>query len=85
MYKCNINLTLKQIIMKKLLLGIGVAMVLASCSTSNFATHNVSETPTTTRQAIIYDDHVVIVTRTKLSVEQYNRMVATTVHNREER
>jgi len=71
--------------MKKLLFTIGVAMVLASCSTANFATHNVSETPTTTRQALIFDDHVVIVTKTKMSIDQYNRIVATTINNRDER
>jgi hypothetical protein len=71
--------------MKKLLLSIGVATVLTACSTANYATHKVSETPTTTRQALIFDDHVEIVTRTKMSVEQYNRIVAITVNNREER
>ena len=71
--------------MKKLLFTIGVATVLTACSTANYATHNVSETPTTTRQALIFDDHVEIVTRTKMSIEQYNRIVAVTVNNREER
>ena len=71
--------------MKKLLLSIGVATVLTACSTANYATHKVSETPTTTRQALIFDDHVEIVTRTKMSIEQYNRIVAITVNNREER
>ena len=71
--------------MKKLLFTIGVATVLTGCSTANYATHKVSETPTTTRQALIFDDHVEIVTRTKMSIEQYNRMVAVTVNNREER
>jgi hypothetical protein len=37
------------------------------------------------REAIIYDDHVVIVTRQKFTIEQYNRLVANTVQNREER
>ena len=71
--------------MKKLLFTIGVATVLTACSTANYATHEVSETPTMRREAIIYDDHVVIVTRTKMSIEQYNRIVAVTVNNREER
>jgi hypothetical protein len=71
--------------MKKLLFTIGVATVLTACSTANYATHKVSETPTTTRQALIFDDHVEIVTRTKMSIEQYNRIVAVTVNNREER
>jgi len=57
-------------------------MVLASCSTANYATHKVSETPTMRREAIIYDDHVVIVTRQRFTVEQYNRLVAATINNR---
>ena len=68
--------------MKKLLFTIGVAMVLASCSIANYATHEVSETPTMRREAIIYDDHVVIVTRQRFTVEQYNRLVAATINNR---
>jgi len=71
--------------MKKVLALIGVVMVLTSCSTANFATHNVSETPTRKQMAFIYDDHVEIVTRTKMSIEQYNRMIAITVNNRDER
>jgi len=70
--------------MKKLLL-IGVALVMTACSSTNFVTHDVHESPKTTRQALIYEDHVVIVTRTKLTLDEYNRMVASTVQNREER
>jgi len=71
--------------MKKLLLSIGVATVLTGCSTADFATHNISETPTMKRQVYIFDDYVEIHTRTRMSVEQYNRIVATTVNNRDER
>jgi len=71
--------------MKKLLFTIGVATVLTACSTANFATHKVSETPTMKRQVYIFDDYVEIHTRTRMSVEQYNRIVATTVNNRDER
>ena len=71
--------------MKKLLLTIGVALVMTACSSSNFVAHQVHESPKTTRQALIYEDHVVIVTRTKLSLEEYNKMVAVTVNNREGR
>jgi len=70
--------------MKKILL-IGVALVMTACSSTNFVTHKVSETPKTTRQALIYEDHVLIVTKTKLTLDEYNRMVANTVNNREER
>jgi uncharacterized protein YceK len=71
--------------MKNILIILGVALVMSACSTSNFATHSIHTTPTTTRQALIYDDHVVIVTRTKMSVEDYNRIVAVSLNNREER
>ena len=70
--------------MKNILTILGVALVMSACSTTNFATHNISTNPHTTRQALIYDDHVVIVTRTKMSVEDYNRIVAVTVQNKEE-
>ena len=71
--------------MKNILTILGVALVMSACSTANFATHSIRTTPTTTRQALIYDDHVVIVTRTKMSVEDYNRIVAVSLNNREER
>ena len=71
--------------MKNIFTILGVALVMSACSTTNFATHNISTNPHTTRQALIYDDHVVIVTRTKMSVEDYNRIVAVTVQNKEER
>jgi len=70
--------------MKKLLL-IGVALVMTACSSTNFVAHKVHETPKTTREALIYEDHVVIVTRTRLSLDEYNKIVAVTVNNREER
>jgi hypothetical protein len=71
--------------MKNILISLGVALVMSACSTANYATHSIRTTPTTTRQALIYDDHVVIVTRTKMSVEDYNRIVSVSVKNREER
>jgi len=71
--------------MKNILLTIGVALVISACSTANYATHPISVTPTISRQALIYDNHVVIVTKTKMSVEDYNRIVAVTVKNKEER
>lgn len=70
--------------MKKLLLTIGVALVMSACSSSNFVVHKVSETPKTTRQALIFEDHVIIVTRTTLSLEEYNKIVAVSVQNREQ-
>ena len=56
-----------------------------ACSTTDFATHNISETPTIKRMAFIYDDHVEIITTQKFTVEQYNRLVANTIQNRDER
>ncbi len=71
--------------MKNILISLGVALVMSACSTANHATHSIRNTPTTTRQALIYDDHVVIVTKTKMSIEDYNRIVAVSIQNREER
>jgi len=71
--------------MKNILISLGVALVMSACSTANHATHSIRTTPTTTRQALIYDDHVVIVTKTKMSIEDYNRIVAVSIQNREER
>ena len=71
--------------MKNILTILGVALVMSACSTANYATHSIRTTPTTTRQALIYDDHVVIVTRTKMSIEDYNKIVAVSIQNREER
>jgi len=70
--------------MKNILIILGVALVMSACSTAQHATHSIRNTPTTTRQALIYDDHVVIVTRTKMSIEDYNKIIAVSV-NREER
>jgi hypothetical protein len=70
--------------MKNILTILGVALVMSACSTANYATHSIRNTPTTTRQALIYDDHVVIVTKTKMSIEDYNKIIAVSV-NREER
>jgi len=70
--------------MKNILISLGVALVMSACSTAQHATHTIRTTPTTTRQALIYDDHVVIVTRTKMSIEDYNKIIAISV-NREER
>jgi hypothetical protein len=67
--------------MKKLLL-IGVALVMASCSTSNHVVHSIKETPKTIRQALIYDDHVVIVTKTRFTLEEYRQLVAVTENNK---
>jgi PBP1b-binding outer membrane lipoprotein LpoB len=69
--------------MKNLLTILGIALVISSCSTSNFATHNIRTTPSITRQALIYDDHVVLVTKTRMSVDEYNRIVAASMQNEE--
>lgn len=71
--------------MKNILTILGVALVMSACSTTNFATHTIRTTPSTTRQALIYDNHVVIVTKTKMSIEDYNRIVAVSIQNKEER
>jgi len=62
--------------MKKLILLV-VGLVMVSCS----VTHPISQTPTSTRQALIYEDKVVIVTRTTMSLEQYYAIVASSRNN----
>lgn len=70
--------------MKKII-TMGVLLIVTGCSLTNYATHPISITPTISRQALIYDNHVVIVTKTKMSIEDYNRIIATTIQNKEER
>ena len=70
--------------MKKILL-IGVALVITACSSTNFVSHKISKTPKTTRQALIYEVHVVIVTNTRLTLDEYNRIIAISIQNKEER
>lgn len=67
--------------MRKFIL-IGVALVMTACSSTNYAVHNIKETPKTSRQALIYDDHVVIVTKTRFTLEEYKQMVALTQSNK---
>lgn len=50
----------------------------ASCSSTQ---QMISETPTSTRQAIVYEDKVVIVTKTTITKEHYERLVAARVQN----
>ena len=57
--------------MKKLL-AIIVLATLTSCGAS---TQLISETPQTTRKAIVYDDKVVVVTETTITKEHYNRLI----------
>jgi len=70
--------------MKKII-TIGVLLIVTGCSSINYATHPINVTPTISRQALIYDNHVVIVTKTKMSIEDYNKIIAVTVKNKEER
>jgi hypothetical protein len=84
-YTRNISLTLKPKNKMKKLLLIGVVLVMTACSSTNFVAHKVSETPKITRQALIYEDHVIIVTRTRLTLDEYNKIIAVSITNREER
>lgn len=69
--------------MKKII-TMGVLLIVTGCSLTNYATHPISITPTISRQALIYDNHVVIVTKTKMSIEDYNKIIAVTIQNKEE-
>ena len=67
--------------MKKFILT-GVALVIAACSSTNYVVHSIKETPKTTRQALIYPDHVVIVTKTRFTLEEYRQLVAVSENNK---
>jgi protein involved in sex pheromone biosynthesis len=59
--------------MKKLLLVVSSLLLLASCGPSQ---ELISKTPKTTREAVIYEDKVVIVTKTTISKDHYEQLVA---------
>jgi len=61
---------------------IGIMLAMTSCSTANHMVHEINETPTSTRQALVYDDHVIIITRTKLTVDQFDKLLAKTLDTR---
>ena len=48
-------------------------LTLASCGPTQ---QLISETPKTTREAVIYEDKVVIVTKTTISKDHFERLVA---------
>ena len=62
--------------MKKIL----IIVVLATLTSCGASTQLISETPQTTRKAIIYNDKVVVVTETTITKEHYNRLI--TKHNK---
>lgn len=59
--------------MKKLILLTGVLLALSSCAPSQ---QLISKTPQTTREAIVYDNKVVIVTKTTITKDRYNELMA---------
>ena len=61
---------------------VGIMLLIISCSTSNHVTHEINKTPTSTREALVYEDHVIIVTRTKLTVDQFDKLLAKTMEHR---
>ena len=65
--------------MKRLMILVIGIVLLGSCS----VTHKISETPTREREAIIYENKVVVITKTTLTIEEYNRLIATTTINRD--
>jgi hypothetical protein len=69
--------------MKKILLCITGLIMMASCSASKVvATENISQKLNREREAIIYEDKVVIVTKTTLTPMEYALMVEKTNANR---
>jgi len=59
--------------MKRLLFAVGVLLTLSSCATQ---TKLISETPQTTRKAIVYEDKVVVVTETTITREKFDEVMA---------
>ena len=70
--------------MKNIFLTIAGLILMASCSASKpIATENISQKLNRERQAIIYEDKVVIVTKTTLTPMEYALMVEKTNANRQ--
>ena len=71
--------------MKKVLLLVTGLIMMASCSApQSLATENISQGLNRERQAIIYEDKVVIITRTTLTPMEYALMLEKTRENRRE-
>ena len=60
-------------IMKKLLTIVGLVIVFTSCAPQQ---QLISETPKTTRVAEIHNDKVIIVTKTTITKEHYDELIA---------
>ena len=58
--------------MKKLILLTGVLLALTSCGPTQ---QLISETPQTKREAFVYDDKVVIVTKTTIDRDHYDSLI----------
>jgi len=70
--------------MKKVLLILTGLILMASCSAPQaLATENISQGLNRERQAIIYEDKVVIITRTTLTPMEYALMLEKTRNNRD--
>ena len=67
--------------MKKLILIVGVLLALSSCAPTQ---QLISETPQTKREAFVYDDVVVVVTKTTITREHYDRLIASRDSNKTE-
>ena len=71
--------------MKKVLLLVTGLIMMASCSApQSLATENISQGLNRERQALIYEDKVVIITRTTLTPMEYALMLEKTRENRRE-
>jgi len=69
--------------MKKALLFISGLILMASCSAPQvLATENISQGLNRERQALIYEDKVIIVTRTTLTPMEYALMLEKTRENK---
>jgi 4-hydroxy-3-methylbut-2-enyl diphosphate reductase IspH len=59
--------------MKRLLIIVGLVIAFTSCAPQQ---QLISETPKTTRVAEIHNDKVIIVTKTTITKEHYNELIA---------
>ena len=69
--------------MKKVLLFLSGLILMVSCSTPQAVSVG-SQKPNSSRVAYIYEDKVVIVTKSEFTREQYAQMVALTNTNKEQ-
>lgn len=59
--------------MKKMIILAGLMLTITSCVSKRQIVHT---TPHTVREAVVYEDHVVVITKTKVSREHFDQVMA---------